>query len=109
MTPVDPAKLTVSYDGTCGPEKLTKCASGCCSQYGNCGTSPEHCSGACQHAFGTGCTDPDVAGSWQKASKNGKTDTKAGGQYYFDPENRLFWTWDTPELISKKFEHIVKR
>jgi chitinase len=109
MSPVDSTTLTVSYDGTCGPEKRTKCSSGCCSQYGNCGTSPEHCSGACQHAFGTGCVDPDVAGSWQLASKNGLTDEAAGGQYYFDAANRLFWTWDTPELMSKKFDQIVRK
>jgi hypothetical protein len=109
MQPVESSALTVSYDGTCGPEKGTRCSSGCCSQYGNCGTSREHCSGACQHAFGTGCTDSDVAGSWQLASKNGVTDEAAGGQYYFDAENRLFWTWDTPELISRKFDDIVRK
>ncbi|KAJ4342149.1 hypothetical protein N0V95_006996 [Ascochyta clinopodiicola] len=109
MAPVDASSLTVSYDGTCGPDKGTKCASGCCSQYGNCGNSPEHCSGACQHAFGTGCTDADVAGSWQNAAKYGVTDQQAGGQYYFDPANRLFWTWDTPELISRKFDDIVRK
>jgi hypothetical protein len=109
MAPVDVSRLTVSYDGTCGPDKGTKCASGCCSQYGNCGTSPAHCSGACQHAFGTGCTDTDVAASWQNAAKYGVTDQQAGGQYYFDPANRLFWTWDTPELISRKFDDIVRK
>lgn len=107
MAPVDASSLTVSTDGTCGPEKGTKCASGCCSQYGNCGTSPEHCSGACQHAFGTGCTDADVAGSWQNAAKGGVTDDEAGGQYFYDAANGLFWTWDTPDLISRKFADIV--
>ncbi|KAJ4984401.1 Chitinase 1-like protein 1 [Stagonosporopsis vannaccii] len=107
MAPVDASSLTISTDGTCGPEKGTKCASGCCSQYGNCGTSPEHCSGACQHAFGTGCTDADVAGSWQNAAKGGVTDEEAGGQYYYDATNGLFWTWDTPDLISRKFHDIV--
>lgn len=109
MKPVDASSLIVSTDGTCGPEKGTKCASGCCSQYGNCGTSPEHCSGACQHAFGTGCTDADVAGSWQKALAKGQFDRKAGGQYYFDKENKLFWTWDTPAIIELKFKHIVRK
>lgn len=109
MAPVDVSTLTVSTDGTCGPDKGTKCASGCCSQYGNCGTSPEHCSGACQHAFGTGCTDADVAGSWQNAAKNGVTDEKAGGQYYYDAANSLFWTWDTPDLITRKFNDIVRK
>jgi hypothetical protein len=76
---------------------------------GNCGTSPAHCSGACQHAFGTGCTDADVAGSWQSAAAHGVTDDKAGGQYYYDAQNRLFWTWDTPELMQRKFKDIVRR
>jgi GH18 family chitinase len=31
----------------------------------------------------------------------------AGGHYYFDTQNRLFWTCDTPELITRKFEDIV--
>ncbi|KAF2003995.1 carbohydrate-binding module family 18 protein [Amniculicola lignicola CBS 123094] len=108
MTPVDGGALPVSTDGTCGAEKGTKCASGCCSQYGNCGTSKEHCSGACQHAFGIGCTDSDVAGSWQRAKNNGVYDEEEGGQYYFDADEKLFWTWDTPEIISRKFEEIVK-
>ncbi|KAF2028232.1 glycoside hydrolase, partial [Setomelanomma holmii] len=109
MKPVDASALTVSYDGTCGPEKGTKCGTGCCSQYGNCGTSAEFCSGACQHAFGTGCTDSDVAGSWESAMAHGVTDEQAGGQYYFDPVNRLFWTWDTPKLIARKFDQIVAK
>lgn len=45
--------------------------------------------------------------SWRRAQKNGKTDEKAGGQYYWDPKVHLFWTWDTPELIGRKFKEIV--
>jgi chitinase len=37
------------------------------------------------------------------------TDEQAGGQYYFDATNRLFWTWDTPALISRKFDQIVRK
>jgi hypothetical protein len=109
MDPVETSALTVAWDGTCGPEKGTKCGIGCCSQHGHCSTSLEHCSGACQHAFGTGCTDADVAASWQLATKHGITDEAAGGQYYFDAQNRLFWTWDTPELITRKFKDIVRK
>jgi len=109
MRTVDVSSLTISWDGTCGPEKGTKCATGCCSQYGNCGTSPAHCSGACQHAYGTGCTDTDVAASWQNAAAYGVADEQAGGQYYYDAANKLFWTWDTPEFITRKFDQIVRR
>ncbi|KAF2438998.1 carbohydrate-binding module family 18 protein [Karstenula rhodostoma CBS 690.94] len=109
MNPVNTSSLVVSQDGTCGPEKGTKCATGCCSQYGNCGVSKEHCNGACQHAFGVGCTDPDIAGSWQSAAAGGLADAGAGGQYFLDTANNLFWTWDTPEFISQKFSKIVRK
>ncbi|KAF2792970.1 carbohydrate-binding module family 18 protein [Melanomma pulvis-pyrius CBS 109.77] len=108
MVPVDTSQLKPSYDGTCGPEKMTKCTTGCCSQYGNCGTTKEHCSGACQHAFGTGCVDADVAGSWQIAMANSVTDEAQGGQYFYDKQNGLFWTWDTTALITRKFQQIVR-
>jgi chitinase len=107
MMSVDNATMQISNDGTCGPEK-GKCASGCCSQYGNCGTTPEHCNVACQFAFGTGCQGPDIAGSWQKALVEGKTDEKEGGQYYYDAQSKLFWTWDTLDIVDRKYTEIVK-
>lgn len=109
MQPADAASLAFSWDGTCGPDKGTRCVTGCCSQYGNCGTSLEHCRGACWHAFGTGCADVDVAASWQDALQHGVVDEEAGGQYHLDRERGLFWTWDTEELISSKFEKIVRK
>jgi chitinase len=109
MTPINTSAITVSTDGTCGSAKMTKCPSGCCSQYGNCGTTSEFCSGSCQHAFGTGCTDVDISGSWQSALQHGVTDKAAGGQYYFDAANKLFWTWDTTDLIKVKMEAIVRK
>jgi chitinase len=107
MAPYDKSAIKPSYDGKCGADVMTSCSTGCCSQYGNCGVTPEHCSGGCQHDFGTGCTDPDVFGSWQKALKKGVTDEQAGGEYYFDDDQKLFWTWDTPALIERKFTEIV--
>ena len=69
MVPYDANTLPESTDGTCGPEKGTKCpGNNCCSLYGNCGSTTEHCTGACWHAFGTGCKDKDIAGSWQQVS-----------------------------------------
>ena len=47
--------------------------------------------------------------SWRKADKDGQTDQKAGGQYYFDADNSLFWTWETPEMIQRKFKEIVDK
>ena len=47
--------------------------------------------------------------SWRKADKDGQTDEKAGGQYYFDADNHLFWTWETPEMIQRKFKEIVDK
>jgi chitinase len=108
LEPIDPSKIVVSQDGTCGPEKMFKCSSGCCGQYGYCGTSPEHCGGGCQYNFGTGCTGADVYGSWQRAAKSGSYDEEAGAQYFYDAKENLFWTWDTPEVVALKFDKIVK-
>lgn len=107
--PVDATSFPFSTDGTCGPDNGFRCATGCCSQYGSCGTSVEHCKGACWHAFGSGCVDVDVASSWQEAMRYGEVDEEAGGQYYLDEGRRIFWTWDTEELITRKFEEIVRK
>ncbi|KAK2752863.1 hypothetical protein FQN54_008016 [Arachnomyces sp. PD_36] len=48
-----------------------------------------------------------TAADWQNALQNAQTDEEAGGEYYWDPSNKLFWTWDTPALIAEKFEQIV--
>ncbi|CRG89087.1 hypothetical protein PISL3812_06122 [Talaromyces islandicus] len=57
-------------------------------------------------------TSPEVSdtvalSSWSTAKSNGITDDEEGGQYYWDSTNNIFWTWDTPELISKKFTEII--
>ncbi|KKK14942.1 hypothetical protein P175DRAFT_0435786 [Aspergillus ochraceoroseus IBT 24754] len=102
-----PANLKVSYDGTCGFAKGTKCPPGsCCSQYGNCGTGDDFCQAGCLSDYGE-CKGISITDSWRRALKDGKTDEKAGGQYYMDTEVNLFWTWDTPELIARKFKDIV--
>ena len=108
MRGLDKSQITPSMDGTCGPDKMTKCPAGtCCSQYGNCGSTPQHCSGGCQHAFSDSCTDADVFASWQSAAAAPLLDEDQGGAYYYDSANSLFWTWDTPEFISDKFQQIV--
>lgn len=41
------------------------------------------------------------------AMENGKVDEEVGGAWYWDSGKNVFWTWDTPDLISQKFEKIV--
>ncbi|KAH1598465.1 hypothetical protein V6Z88_003754 [Aspergillus fumigatus] len=102
-----PGNLKVSADGTCGFSKGTKCPAGsCCSQYGYCGTGNDFCQAGCLSDYGE-CKGISVIDSWRRASKGGKTDEQAGGQYFWDKQASLFWTWDTPELITRKFKEIV--
>lgn len=50
---------------------------------------------------------PDVPPSFLTAMGNGTADGEAGGEWYWDAGSRLFWTWDTPDLIQRKFDEIV--
>lgn len=103
-----PSNIQDSQDGTCGVGTLKRCPSNCCGQYGYCGTGDTYCGAGCQYGYGVGCTGPDVAGSWATARSNGVLDSAAGGEYYFDSKNKVFWTWDTPDLIGKKYGQIVQ-
>ncbi|KAJ5124162.1 uncharacterized protein N7515_007987 [Penicillium bovifimosum] len=102
-----PKNLKDSSNGQCGFAAGAKCPSGqCCSSSGYCGTTDEFCQAGCLSDYGT-CKGVSITASWRKAQQDGKTDDKGGGQYYFDKENNLFWTWDTPEMIDRKFKEIV--
>ncbi|RYP49182.1 hypothetical protein DL768_005060 [Monosporascus sp. mg162] len=50
----------VSEDGTCGGADGVTCVGSefgnCCSQYGWCGSSADHCGTGCQPEFGSGCS-----------------------------------------------------
>ncbi|GMF68407.1 unnamed protein product [Aspergillus oryzae] len=70
------------------------------------GTTDAHCQAGCQSDYGT-CKGISLIDSWRRAEKDGVTDEDAGGQYYFDKEVDLFWTWDTAPLIKRKFKDIV--
>ena len=52
-------QLPVSADQTCGSLKQTTCPEGCCSKYGWCGTTTQHCAAGCQVGFGL-CSSPTV-------------------------------------------------
>ncbi|KAH6583942.1 hypothetical protein BASA60_001151 [Batrachochytrium salamandrivorans] len=50
---VDGRHLKLSRNGKCGRGTNLKCRSDtCCSQFGFCGTTNEHCRADCQSAFG---------------------------------------------------------
>lgn len=103
-----PKDLSLSTDDTCGADTASKCGAGsCCSQYGHCGTTPEHCGMGCQSAYGT-CKGPDISSSFTKALAHGVVDKKEGGMWYWDAEAQLYWTWDTAALMERKFREIVK-
>ncbi|KAI4945119.1 hypothetical protein J4E91_008096 [Alternaria rosae] len=64
----------------------------------DCSVSPLNCPIAlAEDAWGK---DTLTSGAWT---------FETGGQYFFDAQNRLFWTWDTPELITRKFDNIVRK
>ncbi|KAI1002643.1 hypothetical protein K3495_g5558 [Podosphaera aphanis] len=105
---VSSTNLTESVDNTCGPAFSTFCPeSMCCSAYGFCGNTETYCQNCQGAAYGSGCTDLDLKTMFQTAMRNGLTDETTGGHYYFDQANNRFWTWETPELISRKFTEIV--
>ncbi|KAI0380287.1 glycoside hydrolase family 18 protein [Hypomontagnella monticulosa] len=51
----------------------------------------------------------DVANSFKKALSEGQYDNVGGGYYYWDPEEAIWWTFDTPAAIAKKFPAIVEK
>ncbi|RFU80279.1 chitinase 18-11 [Trichoderma arundinaceum] len=58
----------------------------------------------------SGAASFDVAswgGDLQHAVQNGIADEELGGQWYWDSDKEVFWTWDTPEFIARKFSDIV--
>ena len=51
----------------------------------------------------------DLSASYARAMKYGVYDVKGGGHYHWDSEEGIWWTWDTPAAIAKKFPAIVER
>lgn len=49
----------------------------------------------------------ELATSFKRAKSSGVYDTIGGGYYFWDSEENIFWSWDTPEAIQKKFPAIV--
>ncbi|KAG9234766.1 putative glycosyl hydrolase, family 18 [Amylocarpus encephaloides] len=100
--------LTESPDGSCGPSVGHFCSTGnCCGAYGFRGSSSDYCGTNCLSDYGN-CTAVSATTLFRSAMANGTTDEDAGAEYYYDSANNVFWTWDTPQLIAKKFTLIVK-
>lgn len=45
--------------------------------------------------------------SFLKALTDGVYDAEGGGHYYWDENERLFWSWDTPAAIASKMEVLM--
>ncbi|PGH34206.1 chitinase [[Emmonsia] crescens] len=103
-----PVPIGVSPNATCGSLNGFRCKDDlCCSSAGFCGELPEYCTSGCQPQYGK-CDGVDTGSSFRRARTNGLTDMEQGGRYYVDHEAKLFWTWETTDLIARKFEEIVR-
>ena len=90
--------------------------------HGGCDTNPVGCKTALMEDPLTGADlgqagafswhDPvpvEVSASYKRAMTHGKYDSEGGGHYYWDLEESLWWSWETPDLITKKFPAIMER
>lgn len=50
---------------------------------------------------------PELAASFGKAMTRGSYDSHGGAQFFWDQEENIFWTWDTPDAIRRKFPLLV--
>ncbi|KAI6082291.1 glycoside hydrolase family 18 protein [Hypoxylon rubiginosum] len=51
----------------------------------------------------------EVQASFERARTKGKYDQRGGGWYYWDEEESIWWTYDTPEVVAKKFPLIMEQ
>ncbi|KAI1089227.1 glycoside hydrolase family 18 protein [Rostrohypoxylon terebratum] len=51
----------------------------------------------------------DVKASFDKAMAQGRYDEVGGGYYYWDEQEAIWWTFDTPMAVAKKFPLIVEK
>lgn len=72
----------------------------------NSGNTADYCGTNCLSDYGV-CNSVSITTLFKTAMANGVTDEEAGGEYYYDKENNVFWSWDTAALIERKFTEIV--
>lgn len=51
----------------------------------------------------------EISASFVRALEKGSYDAIEGGHYFWDAEERIWWSWDTPEAISRKFSAVVEK
>ena len=51
----------------------------------------------------------EMSASYERAMVHGKYDDEFGGHYYWNSEKNIWWSWDTPDAIAKKFPAIMVR
>ena len=51
----------------------------------------------------------EVSTSYERAMAHGKYDSEYGGHYYWDADENLWWSWDTPDVFAKKFPAIMEK
>ena len=51
----------------------------------------------------------ELSASYERAMEKDIYDEVGGGHYYWDSEEDLFWTWDTPEAIGRKVHAIMEK
>ncbi|KAL8740955.1 MAG: hypothetical protein Q9190_006390 [Brigantiaea leucoxantha] len=51
----------------------------------------------------------EMSASYSRAMARGQFDPVQGGHYYWDARENLWWSWDTPAMILKKFPAIMQK
>lgn len=70
--------------------------------------TPTGCATAVLEAADGSDTGLSAAETFETANiPAGQTDEDAGGEWFWDASTSKYWTWDTPELITRKFDEIV--
>ena len=50
----------------------------------------------------------ELSTSFEKAKSQGKYDDVGGGYYFFDADEDIFWSWDTPGAIKRKILVVLR-
>ncbi|KAI1487379.1 glycoside hydrolase family 18 protein [Biscogniauxia mediterranea] len=50
----------------------------------------------------------EVAASFARALAEGRYDEEGGGYWYWDREEAIWWTFDTPDAVARKFPRIME-